>query len=365
MSHFRFFDCAKRALCDAFIPNYTSETSSDNRTINMPRVLITVSELVFQFGPCQQILVDGGFEIAYPPKGITLHDEDRLIQHLHGIDAALVGSEPLSRRVLESSKLRAIARFGVGYDAVDIAAATERGIAVAITPGANQESVAEHALALILGVMRGFPRRDHGVRNGSWGHREPLAPVRGKTLGLIGLGRIGKEVVPRAQAFGMRVIAYDPQPDCRFADSNKVRLCSLDELLAESDIVSLHLPCTPKTEQIINRGTLAKMRRGAILINTARGGLIDEEALADALTTGQLAGAGLDAFVVEPPPTSSRLLQFENVLLSPHTAGVDLDSARAMACLAAECLVRLYQGKGLSAGCLVNPEIEPDWKWED
>lgn len=330
----------------------------------MPRVLITLSELVYQSGPCQQVLLDGGFEIVYPPKGITLYDEDRLVQHLQGIDAMLAGNEPLNRRVLESSRLRAIARFGVGYDAIDVRAATERGIAVAITPGANQESVAEHTLALILGVTRGFLRRDQGVRNGNWSHREPLPPVRGKTLGLIGLGRTGKEVVPRAQGLGLQVIAYDPQPDHGFTDAHHVHLRSLDELLTESDIVSLHLPCTAETQQMINRNSLGKMRRGAFLINTARGGLIDEEALADALADGHLAGAGLDAFAVEPPPKSSRLLQFDNVLLSPHLAGVDHDSVRAMSCLAAECLVNLYQGKRVRAGCFVNSELELDWKWE-
>ena len=142
-----------------------------------------------------------------------------------------------------------------------------------------------------------------------------------------------------------------------------MHLCSLEEVLAESDIISLHLPCTAATKHLINRDTLAKVRRGAILINTARGGLVDEEALADALAAGHLAGAGLDAFAVEPPATSNRLLQFENVLLSPHTAGVDQESVRAMSCLAAECLVSLRQGEQVPAGCLVNSEIASTWKW--
>ena len=125
------------------------------RVVSMPRVLITLSELVYQEGPCQQILLNGGFEIAYPPKGVTLYEQGLLLQHIQGVDAILAGNEPLNRYVLESSNLRAIARFGVGYDAIDVAAATERGIAVVITPNANQESVAEHAFAMLLGVLRG------------------------------------------------------------------------------------------------------------------------------------------------------------------------------------------------------------------
>ena len=328
----------------------------------MPRVLITLSELVYQPGPCQQLLAEGGLEVVYPPRGMSLYDEDRLIAHLPGIDCVLAGNEPFSRRVLLASRLRAIARFGVGYDAIDVPAATELGIAVAITPGMNQASVAEHAMALMLGILRGLPVRDRAVRAGGWTHRDPLPPLRGKTLGLVGLGRIGREVVPRAQAFDVNVIAHDPMPDMAFFAVRGIRLVSLDALLAESDIVSLHLPCTAKTQRIMNADTLAKMRRGAYLINTARGGLIDEEALADALESGQLAGAGLDAFAQEPPPVDHRLLKLDNVLLTPHLAGVDHDSLRGMSCLAAECLVRLYQNIPLAPGCLVNGDLAGTWK---
>jgi D-3-phosphoglycerate dehydrogenase len=331
--------------------------------IDMPRVLITVSELVYQEGPSQKILREGGFEVIYPPRGVSLYDPDRLIQHLVGVDAILAGMEPLNRRVLCLSSLRAIARFGVGYDAIDVPAATERGIAVVNTPGANQESAAEHAFALLLGIVRGFPRRDQSVRSGRWDCREPYPSLRGKTLGLVGLGRIGKAVAERAKAFRLRILAFDYQPDEHFAGLHGVRLCSLDEVLRESDFVSLHLPCTDETRRIIDRDALRKMRPASFLINTARGGLVDEGALADALADGHIAGAGLDAFEVEPPATSNRLLQFDNVLLSPHMAGVDEESTRAMSCMAAESLVRLrLEGRALE-GCLINPEIGPDWTW--
>ena len=311
----------------------------------------------------QEILESAGLEIVYPPVGMNLYDEQRLIDHLPGIDAMLAGMEPLSERVLAASSLRVIARFGVGYDAVDVSAATARGIAVTITPGTNQVSVAEHTLALILGVLRGLPGRDRTVRDGTW-HRPPLQRLQGKTLALLGLGRIGKEVVPRAQALGVHVIAHDPYPDLEFMKQHAVPLVSFDEALSMADIVSLHLPCTQATTHIINRETLAKMRHGAVLINTARGGLVDESALADALESGHLWGAGLDAFAVEPPQQSNRLLHLPNVLLTPHTAGLDHESVQAMGCLAAQCIAQLYQGQPVPEGCLVNQTLASAWNWK-
>ncbi len=219
-----------------------------------PRVLVTPIELVRKHEPAQEVLEAAGFEIVYPPVGMNLYDEQRLIDHLPGVDAMLAGMEPLSSRVLASSSLKVIARFGVGYDAIDVNAATQRGIAVAITPGTNQVSAAEHTLALLLGVFRGLPGRDKTVRDGSW-VRPPLHRLSGKTMALLGLGRIGKEVVPRAQALGLKCIAYDPLPDMQFLQQYAVKLVSFDDALSGADIVSLHLPCTAATANIINRET--------------------------------------------------------------------------------------------------------------
>ncbi len=149
----------------------------------------------------------------------------------------------------------------------------------------------------------------------------------------------------------MKVIAFDPQPDHDFMKCHSIELVSFDEALGRADVVSLHLPCTAETTHIINRDTLAKMRHGAILINTARGGLVDEEALADALQSGHLWGAGLDAFATEPPRLDNRLLHLPNVLLTPHTAGLDHESVRAMGTLAAQCIAWLYQGQAVPDGC--------------
>jgi len=327
----------------------------------MPRILVTPYLLKGAPGRYRDIIEHAGFEVVYP----TVDEPDlrgaALIKHLEGVSGVLAGSEPYTREVLAISKLRAIARAGVGYDAIDIPAASELGIAVTIAPGTNEHSVAEQTIALVLGVYRDVARRDAEVRRGNW-ERRPLWRLSGRTIGLVGLGRIGRAVVSRAQGLGLRVIAYDPVPDRDFAARHGVELCPLEDLFGRADIVSLHLPATAETRDLINRRTLALMRRGAILINTARGGLVDEDALADALESGHLAGVGLDVFKVEPLPLDSRLLKFGNVVMAPHMGGLDEESGDAMSCLAAECLTKLARGKWPD-GCVVNEQIRPGWKW--
>jgi phosphoglycerate dehydrogenase-like enzyme len=158
------------------------------------------------------------------------------------------------------------------------------------------------------------------------------------------------------------VIAYDPMPNEAFAGLHGVRLCTLDDLLAEADIVSLHLPCTPDTTNMINARTLARMKDGAVLVNTSRGGLVDEPSLCDALASGKLMAAGLDVFKTEPLPLDSPLLKLDNVLLMPHMGGLDFESQRDMSTMAAQCIVDLYQGRW-PEGCVVNAEHRPTWKW--
>jgi D-3-phosphoglycerate dehydrogenase / 2-oxoglutarate reductase len=330
-----------------------------------PRVLVSPIEMTQKpTARWSEILTEAGLEIVCRPQDLWLRDPVKLLAYLkaEGIDALVAGLETVNRQVLESSRLRAVARYGVGYDSVDVQAATERGVAVTITPGVNHIAVAEHTMAMILGLLRLIPQRDRAVRDGNW-VRYPNPRLTGQTLGLVGLGRIGKAIVPRAQGMGVTVIAYDPFPDREFAAAHHVRLCTLDEIWADSDIVSLHLPGSPGAKPLINRETLGKMRRGAILINTARGVLVDDDALVEALVEGQLGGAGLDTFVVEPLPTTSRLMEAPNLLLSPHVAGQDHESAAAGGSLACECLARLYRGEEVPPGCLVNPAIFPGWKW--
>ena len=327
----------------------------------MPRVLITPTYLQGVEGRYVEILREAGFELRFPLAGADLGDGRVLSQQLHGIDAVLASIEPYPEAILAASSLRVIARCGVGYDSIDIAAATRSGVLVTNTPGANKEGVAEHTIALMLAVAHGFPRRDLEIRAGKW-IRESLPRLAGRKVGIVGLGAIGREVAIRCQALGMSTIAMDPHACTSWASENRVTLVNLEELLAQADVVSLHLPCTAETAGWFDEAAFSRMKRGAIFINTARGGLVDETALIDALGTGQLSGAGLDVFQQEPLPDNHPLLERDNVLLCPHMGGLDLESREAMASLAADSIAKLYQGEW-PEGRVVNGELAPSWKW--
>jgi phosphoglycerate dehydrogenase-like enzyme len=258
-------------------------------------------------------------------------------------------------------RLRAIARTGVGYDLIDVPAATRHRVAVTITPGTNQGSVAEQTMALLLALARRVPYNDRLIHGGGW-DRTLVTPVRGKTLGLIGMGRIGRAVVVRARAFEMDLVAFDTVQDADFDRAHGVRRLPLEELLACSDVVSLHLPLTEATRGMVNREFLARMRPGSFLINTARGGLVVETDLRDALVSGHLAGAGLDVLNHEPPEPGNPLLGLPNVVLSPHIAGTDIRSMREMAEMAAATIVDLYETRW-PGDRIVNQELREGWSW--
>lgn len=326
-----------------------------------PRVLVTPFLLRNEPGPYRDELEAAGFEIVYPDDPAALADPNALRAALPGISAVIAGMEPFQRDVLEASRLRVIARMGVGYDAIDMAAATAQRIAVTITPGTNEISVAEQTLALMFGVLRAVVTRDREGRSGRW-QRQPLPRLAGKTLGLVGLGRIGRAVAVRAKALGMTVIASDPQADVEFAARESIELLPLDTLLSRADIVSLHLPADPAAPPLIDAAALAQMRPQSVLINTARGSLVDEPALAEALRSGHLFGAGLDVFQTEPLPATSPLVALNNVVLSPHVAGLDHESVVAMSHAAAESISLLYRGQW-PAGRVVNENLARDWRW--
>ena len=259
-------------------------------------------------------------------------------------------------------RLKVIARVGVGYDTVDVAAATQRGVPVCIAPGTNQGSVAEHTFALLLALTRRLVAQHNAVVAGAW-PRGTLLPARGRTLGLVGLGRIGKAVATRALAFEMRVIAHDPFPDTAWAEAHGVPLVTFEELLRQSDFLSLHMPALPETTRLINAKTLALMKPTAFLINTSRGAVVDEVDLHAALKEGRLAGAGLDVFDPEPLRADSPLRALDNVVLTPHAAGVDLSSRDDMARSAAEAIVSLSRGEW-PAEKVVNPEVRAAFRWK-
>jgi D-3-phosphoglycerate dehydrogenase / 2-oxoglutarate reductase len=326
----------------------------------MAKVLIAPAPLAGLQAPFLRTLREAGMEAIYPARVGQMTEEELLVA-LDGVCAALAGSEPYSRRVLEAHpSLRVIARAGVGYDAVDTAAATERGIAVAIAPGTNHDSVAEHTFALILALAKNVVTQHRGTQAGKW-PRQANLPLRGRTLGITGLGRIGKAVAIRGACFGMRLMAYEPFPDQAFVQKYNVTLVPLERLLAESDYLTLHMPLTAESRYLINRESLRLMKPSAFLINTARGLLVREADLYEALTTGRLAGAGLDVFEQEPVPPMP-LLNLDNVVLTAHTAGVDLQSRDDMAQSAAEAIVSLSRGEW-PAEKIVNPEVRSKFRW--
>jgi D-3-phosphoglycerate dehydrogenase len=314
-------------------------------------------------GPHLEILKSAGFVFREVSRSLDLRKNDQLISALTEADSVIAGAEPYPRNVIEAlPKLRAIARSGVGYDAIDLAACDRAGIAVLVTPGVNHHSVAEHLFALLFGVARDFPMADRRVRDGKW-KRTNGPRVMGTTLGLVGLGRIGQAVATRAIGVGMKVVAYEPYPSPEFLAKWPVELLSLDDLLARSDYVSLHSPLTPQTRHLMNATTLARMKPGSVLLNTARGGLVDEAALAEALRSGHLRAAGLDVFETEPLPLDSPLLKFDNILFAGHTAGMDNESKYDTFKMCAESTLKLYNG-GWPAECIVNLRGVTGWRWK-
>ncbi len=321
----------------------------------MPIALIGPEPIRRQPGPYRDILESAGFTLVYPEGDGTL-TPGLLRTLLPDADVVMAGGERYSGDLLAMApKVKILARTGVGYDAIDVPAATAKGIAVTIAPGTNQESVAEQAFALLLAVRRKIAYYDALIRSGKW-ERDVVAPVRGLTLGIVGMGRIGRAMVPRALAFGMNVIAFDPVHDPEFDVKHGLQRRHFEQLLAESDVVSLHLPATPETNGLFNKETFAKMRRGSVLLNTARGSLVVERDLLDALNSGQLSGAGLDVFEREPPDPANPILHHPNVVSTPHLAGIDSKSMEDMATLAARCMVEVYQGRW-PLECMVNREV--------
>ena len=251
-----------------------------------------------------------------------------LARDLAEADALIVRSATQvdARLLAAASRLRVIARAGTGVDNVDVAAATDRGIVVMNAPGANSVSVAEHAFALMLALSRSIGAADAAMKKGVWDKKRLTgAELRGKTLGVVGLGRIGQEVTNRARAFGMEIVAHDPFISEQVAATIGAELVTLDELCARSDYITLHIPATAETRHLFGAARLAACKPGVRLINTARGELIDEAALADAIKKGHVAGAGLDVFEKEPPPDQS-LTGLPQVIATPHIAASTVEA---------------------------------------
>lgn len=323
---------------------------------------VVVTSLLGDTGPHFELLRSAGFDAVVVDRKLNLNVEDNMIRALQDADACIAGSEPITARVIESCpKLRVIARTGVGFDAINLPACDRAQIVVATTPGVNHHAVAEHSIAMLMSLARDLPQRDREVRQGIW-EKIPTPRVMGRTLGIVGLGRIGRAVATRARGLGLNVLAFDPFPNREFAEQWQVEITSLDDLLSRSDFVSLHLPMDQSSRHLINADSLQRMKRGAILINTARGPLIDEVALCDALKTGQVRAAGLDVFEREPLPLDSPLLQFGNVLTCGHVGGLDEESQLGTLTMAAQVIIDLKQGRWPTE-CIRNLHGIKGWQW--
>jgi D-3-phosphoglycerate dehydrogenase / 2-oxoglutarate reductase len=268
-------------------------------------------------------------------------DADELLASIADVDGVIAGVDRFDAAIIDAApRLRVIARHGTGTDAVDLDAARARGVVVTNTPGANAAAVAELALGLMFALARRIPAADRRVRAGDYGPM-PGVQLGGRTVGLIGLGRAGSEVARRAAALGCRVLAHDPA----VSESSDAELAGLAEVVAEADFLSLHVPVTAATRNLVDAGLLARMKRGAFLVNAARGELVVEEDLAAALESGQLGGAALDTTRAEPPEPGNPLLGRDDVILTPHS-GADTDEARAaMGRMALDDLLAVLDGR--------------------
>lgn len=319
------------------------------------KVLVCAMQLHKRRGPWLQKLEGAGFDVEFNTLG-RRYTQDELIEHLPGAYAIIAGSEPYNEQSLAvAPELRIIARWGVGYDQVDVDAATRHGVAVAMAFGANHESVADAAFALMTALANDVLQYHTLVAGGGWGGRYHVG-IHGKTVGVVGLGRIGRAFARRCQGFETRILGYDPLIPVDAVRDLGVELVSLEQLLKESDFVSLHAPRAPETEKLINRNTLALMKPSAYLINTSRGNVVDEAALIDALTSGGIAGAGLDVFESEPPGDSP-LLQLNNVLLMPHSAGASADAVQGVSERCVNSILAIHRGENPGDDLVLNPEV--------
>lgn len=320
----------------------------------MPRVLI--ADKLEPAG--LELLAAAGLEVDNRPglKG------DELKAAFQSADAVICRSQPkVTAELLENpGKLRAIARAGVGVDNIDVAAATRKGVVVMNTPGGNSVSAAEHTIALLLAISRRIPQADATMKAGGWDRNKFVgAQVAGKTLGVIGLGRIGREVARRARGLDMTVIALDPfVTAAKAAELGLETAGSLDELLPRVDYLTIHVPLSAETKSLVGPRELGLMKKTAVVLNVARGGIVDEQALADALKAGTVAGAGIDVFSVEPAAADNPLLKAPNVVLTPHLGASTVEAQENVAVEAAQ-LIADFLLKGQVANAVNMAAVDP------
>ena len=313
------------------------------------RILLTTTSYQDTPGEHHSILESTGWEIIRERGPLP---EQKMLEIAGNFDGFLCGDDAITAAVIDQSlpTLKVISKYGIGLDKIDVDHATANKLPVLFTPGVNHTTVAEHTFGLLLGLTKKIQQNASEVAAGYWqaGWKKPVGnEIMGKTIGILGLGRIGKEVALRARAFGMKIMAYDPYPDQDFASNNDITLCpGMDELTDESDILSLHCFLSPETHGMINEERINQMRQGVIILNCARGELVDSNAMRSALENGTVGGYGADVLDTEPPAKDHPLLGAPNCIITSHIASRTYESVARQAGMATRNLIALLKGEG-------------------
>ena len=309
------------------------------------KVLITPRSFPKSGKAAYELLAKHGFEVKDNDTGKSL-TEDEMVKYCADVEGLIVGVDPVTRKVMESAKnLKAISKYGAGLDNVDLDAAKELGIKVDRAAGTNAESVAEHAVGLFFTLARGVMESAMSTKNGAW-DRSQGVELFGKTVGIVGLGNIGRNVARMCKGIGMNVIGYDPYlpADADFIKEYDIKMMELHDIFKNADFISLHSPLTDETAHMINKETLAMMKPTTCLVNTARGGLVNEDDLYVALTTGVIKAAGEDVFSSEPPEKGNQLVSLPNFVLTAHIGAFTVEANQKMALKSAENLINMIEG---------------------
>ncbi len=307
------------------------------------KVLITPRSFEHIKDKFLELLKDAEIEVVMNPYGRVIK-EDEMVELVKDMDGIIVGIDPITKRVIyNASKLKVISKYGVGVDNIDLESAKERNIVVTNTPNANSNAVAELTVGLIISVLRNIPLSDRRVREKKW-DRFIGYELYGKTLGVIGTGSIGKRVIKLLRGFDLNILCYDKFPDYEWAEKENLKYVNFDELLKRSDIITIHIPLTEETRHLISERELSLMKKTAVIINTSRGGIINERDLYKFLKEGKIYGAGLDVLEDESPQNSA-LIELDNVVITSHIGAHTQESIENMAFMAIDNLISVLKGK--------------------
>lgn len=313
------------------------------------RILLTTTSYQDTPGPHHDLLASSGFEVVRARGPLTEAQLLELIAKHGGFDGLLNGDDLITAKVIDAllaspTKLKVIAKYGIGLDSIDVKHATSHKIPVLFTPGVNHTTVAEHAFGLMIALVKHFWPHLRSTKSGGW-KRITGNELYGKTIAVLGVGRIGKEVIKRASAFDMKAVGFDQYWDEPFAQQYNVkRACSADEAILNADVISLHMNLSEENKHFINTARINTMKKGAILINTARGGLVSEKDIAEACRSGQLGGYGTDVLDIEPPAADHPFVAIDNIIVTPHVGSRTLESVERQAVRATKNLLNYLKG---------------------